>query len=261
MNIIHLSDLHFGEELPKVIEALNDEMIRLSPDLVIISGDFTQVASKEEFLIAQDFVNSLPAPVFCVPGNHDIPAFNLFERFFRPYHRYKSYINENLCPILRKGNVHIVGLNSARRALPHWNWANGSVSSTQRKFLKTQMKDQPADVWRICVLHHPIHKIDDMPIHVTVFGRKRALAIMDETKIDLVLTGHVHHSSIMTREAPCGHQGVYVSASTAISSRKRSHENGFNIINFDNREMNVESYSFEGHKFILSKAYKHLRKK
>lgn len=260
MKIIHLSDLHFGKDLPDVVSVLLTKLKTMQPDHIIISGDFTQIANEEEFRKAQAFVEALPGPVFCVPGNHDVPAFNLFQRFFKPYDLYKTFINQELCPVSEHDHAHIVGLNSARRALPHWNWANGAISNRQRYFMQESFSSVGPNKWRICVLHHPIHKIDDMPMDVTVFGRKRTLAVMDKLEVDLVLTGHVHHSSIMTRESASGHRGVYVSASTATSSRKRSHENGFNAITLKDEEMLVESYSLEKGQFELSKSLSHYKK-
>lgn len=260
MKIAHLSDLHFGRETPQVLEALKDKLKMLQPDLIIISGDFTQVANEAEFKQASAFLNDLSALVFCVPGNHDVPAFNLLQRFFRPYKLYKQFIHGDLCPVLKCENAHIVGLNSARRALPHWNWANGAISHKQRRFMSHSFADTEQDAWRICVLHHPIHKIDDMPIDVTVFGRKKTLALMEKLEVDLVLTGHVHHSSIMTRKNPeNGHTGVYVSASTAISSRRRHHENGFHFIHLNNDKMQVENYVFDLGVFKSSGLFQHLK--
>ena len=257
MKIIHLSDLHFGTEIPDVAHTLKTSLHNLKPDLIVISGDFTQVASAEEFKAAKDFIEQLPAPAFCVPGNHDVPPFNLYARFFTPYKNYKQYINENLCPVLDTDHAVFAGINSARRALPHWNWANGAVSEAQRQGLRAFFSGIDNNKWRICILHHPIHKVDDMPLNVTVFGKKKTLQLMDDLKIDLVLTGHVHHASIMTRGSANDHQSVYVSASTALSSRKRTQENGFNIITLNEGEMTVESHVYHDGQFTLSQSHKH----
>ena len=42
--IAHLSDLHFGAEIPDVVAALVEDVARAKPDLVAISGDLTQRA-------------------------------------------------------------------------------------------------------------------------------------------------------------------------------------------------------------------------
>ncbi len=251
--IIHLSDLHFGTESSAVVDALLNAIIAISPDYIMISGDFTQIGSEKEFRAAHDFLQKLPCPVFCVPGNHDVPARNLPERFGKPYAKYQKYITQNLSPVFVNEHIVIAGINSARRILPHWNWANGAISSEQRQYLKTIFApDEPR--WTLCMFHHPIHKVDDMPLDVTVFGRKKTLQTIQDLKIDIVLTGHVHHASITTR-GDNTHQSVYISASTALSSRKRGQENGFNLITLGERDMIIDIYTLQNQGFSVSKTF------
>lgn len=259
MKIIHLSDLHFGRDLKDVGQNLLYQIETIQPDLVIISGDFTQLATTDEFINARDFIKALPVPYFCVPGNHDIPAVNLFARMFHPYQKYKKYIDEDLNPDIENTDVMIAGINSARRILPHWNWANGAVSNQQRMRLHNFFSDANKHKWRICVLHHPIHKVNEMPISVTVFGRKRALSLMNKLNIDLVLTGHVHYPSVSTHGNE-KHQTVFVSASTALSSRKRGgQENGFNVISLSDKTLDVALYTFQNGQFQRQSTYAHKR--
>lgn len=255
MKIIHLSDLHFGTESHETVEALSESITVQAPDLVIISGDFTQIGSDKEFKVAQAFLKTLSAPYFSVPGNHDVPAVNLLERFFTPYKDYKTYIDDDLCPQFENNIAVIAGVNSSRRALPHWNWANGAVSEKQRQHVRGILENAKQR-WKIAVLHHPVHKVQDMPIDVTVFGRKRTLECFHDLKVDLVLTGHVHHASITTRGDE-EHQSVYVSASTALSSRKRGQENGFNTITLNQDSFKIDVYTLQSAGFENIKSYTH----
>ncbi len=249
MKIIHLSDLHFGTEKDNIINKLLDSLNQAKPDLTIISGDFTQRAFTQEFQKTKDFLNNLPCPAFCVPGNHDIPAYNLIERFFEPYQKYQNFINKDLCPVYENEKIKLAGLNSARRALPHWNWANGTISAEQRARLDRFFYPPPNDTrWKICTFHHPIHKVDTMPLDVTVFGRKATLKKIQDLKIDLVLTGHVHHASITTLGNDT-HQTVYLSASTALSNRTRDQENGFNLITLTKNTMTIDIYKLKNSNF------------
>ena len=141
----------------------------------------------------------------------------------------------------------IGGINSARRAVLHWNWANGAISNQQREWLRNKYKTDDSR-WKICMFHHPIHKVDDMPLDVTVSGRKRTLELIQELEIDLVLTGHVHHASIISRGNE-EHQTIYLSASTALSSRRRGQENGFNVIELLDDKMIIEIYKMQNSNF------------
>ena len=92
MKILHVSDLHFGHHDPALAAGFADDINAQKPDLVVASGDFTQIGTKEEFEQAREFLDKLHAPVFAVPGNHDVPAVNIFRRFFNPYGLYRRYI-------------------------------------------------------------------------------------------------------------------------------------------------------------------------
>jgi 3',5'-cyclic AMP phosphodiesterase CpdA len=257
MRIIHLSDLHFGTEDPRVVMQLQDALNGLRPAMTIVSGDFTQIGSRAEFTLARHFLSHLPGDRLCVPGNHDVPARNLYQRFFHPYLKYRHYIAPELDGTFENGDVLVAGINSARRCLPHWNWANGAVSEAQRAFLRDTFRpDEPR--WTILAMHHPIHKVTEMPIDVTVFGRKRTMQAVHDLKVDLVLTGHVHYASLTTI-GDQDHQTVYLSASTALSSRLRGQENGFNVIDVDADHMLIRSFVLKDKRFKPTMTYEHRR--
>lgn len=255
MRIIHLSDLHFGTETPEIFSRLQEVITTLHADLVVISGDFTQVAIDKEFEAAQKFIQSLTPPTLCVPGNHDVPRYDLIERFLDPFKKYKRYIDENLFPFYSQGDVIVAGLNSARSAVPHWNWANGAISQDQIDHLETIFKNSPAQR-RICVFHHPIHKALNDSMETHVFGGKNALNILNELKVELVLTGHVHHASITTL-GDINHRTIYLSASTALSSRLRTQANGFNLIDIDQDFLRIEIFTYKDGLFTSSENYAH----
>jgi 3',5'-cyclic AMP phosphodiesterase CpdA len=270
MKIIHLSDTHFGRQTANLLPAFAATAAQLAPDLVIISGDFTQHARHDEFTQAQAFLAALPCPFFAVPGNHDIPSANPLERFFDPYKRYRRYISPELCPRLETPMAVIAGLNSARRFLPHWNWANGAISGGQlQRLRRAYAEDEKAagrNRWRICTFHHPIHKVEDSSLAVTVFGAKDALRTISELKVDLVLTGHVHYAGVAAlgdimdeKRGKGGHKTLYVSASTTLSSRLRGQENGFNLITLQEEQILVDIYTYQSTGFASAARHIHPR--
>lgn len=255
MRFLHLSDLHFGTEEGDIVQHLNAAIDSIKPDLIVISGDFTQIANAKEFKKAHEFIKNLPAPVFCIPGNHDISRYNWIECFFNPYKKYKKFISPDLSPVLTGDEFSMAGLNTARPILPHWNWANGAISKTQLNHLENFFAGE-RNKYRICVMHHPIHKAEKVPLKVTVFGAHAAMQTIHELQIDLVLTGHVHHASITVIE-----NTVFASASTAISRRLRSQENGFNVIDFGPDYFEISHLVYDGKNFLNSGSYKHQKNK
>src|SRR5690349_5111634 len=115
MRMAHLSDLHFGKPDEALAPTVPPEPAAQELDLVVISGDFTQDGSEAEFKIAREFIDTLKAPVFAVPGNHDVPQINLFRRLVSPYAHYRKYIDTNLEPFVEIDGVAICGLRTARR--------------------------------------------------------------------------------------------------------------------------------------------------
>lgn len=239
MRIVHLSDLHFGTSHHDLRENLTRDVHKLNPDLVVISGDFTQVASREEFQKSYDFIHAMPCQVFSVPGNHDMPRLNFIERFLTPFKRYKNYVADDLDPTFENEIMHIVGINTARPVLPHWNWANGAISGSQIDSIRESFAGESSKL-KILVLHHPLQKSIGVPTDTVVFGGKKALEVILDLKVDLVLSGHVHHASITKIK-----DTVFVGASTALSSRLRRQENGYNVIDIDEGTFKVTHLAYK----------------
>ncbi|MGZ5269625.1 MAG: metallophosphoesterase [Ramlibacter sp.] len=83
--LLHISDTHFGTEQPKVAAALLALAHERRPDLLVYSGDMTQRAREVEFAAARAFCQELGiARMLALPGNHDIPLFDVFARAMHP---------------------------------------------------------------------------------------------------------------------------------------------------------------------------------
>ena len=128
MRICHLSDLHFGRHERQLAEGLADDLKEQRPDLVVVSGDFTQVGSEREFRAARAFLDTLQTPVFAVPGNHDVPAQNLLRRFIDPYGLYRRYVATDLEPFIELQGVAIAGIKTSRRLRAAMDVATTSTS-------------------------------------------------------------------------------------------------------------------------------------
>ena len=112
--IVHLSDLHFGRIDPALPPALLRAAVEAAPDLVVVSGDLTQRARVAEFKAAARFLETLPAPQLTVPGNHDVPLYNVLQRWLTPLDRYRRYITRDLAPFYQDAEIAVLGVNTAR---------------------------------------------------------------------------------------------------------------------------------------------------
>jgi len=256
MKIAHISDLHFGCAAPEVREKLKSALIERAVDLVIASGDITQSATDAEFADAQAFFASLPMPVFCVPGNHDLPGIDL-TRFINPWKRYRRYISPDLEPEFKTPLVHVKGINTARMILPSWNWAYGSISQRQCRSVAKAFQASTAP-WRVFVMHHPVMNSKEFPLDATLFHANHLLETLAEQRVDLILAGHQHHAYIENRVVN-GHTTLFLNASTAMSLRIRQQPNGFNMLEFSDKSVRIDRMELKGERFETFSAESHTK--
>ncbi len=112
--IAHLSDIHFGRVDPLLVPPLIRAVNQSKPDLVAVSGDLTQRARSHQFKQAREFLDALPRPQIVVPGNHDVPLYNIFARFVEPLDKYRRYISDDLRPFYHDDEIAVLGVNTAR---------------------------------------------------------------------------------------------------------------------------------------------------
>ena len=153
--LVHLSDLHFGAHDEDLVEAVEASVDGLKPDLIVISGDFTQRARTEQFKEACRFLEQLRDnghEVIGVPGNHDVPLYDVLRRFLSPLTRYRRFIDETLCPFIELPGVAVLGINTARSL----TFKDGRISEEQIEFIRETFSRTPAEAFRILVTHHPL---------------------------------------------------------------------------------------------------------
>ena len=85
--IAHLSDLHFGRHDETAAERLLADISEVKPNITVVTGDLTQRARHRQFAAARAFLEKLPRPVVVIPGNHDVPLYDIVERFLGPFER------------------------------------------------------------------------------------------------------------------------------------------------------------------------------
>lgn len=228
--IAHISDLHFGRNNRPVERALLAELHALKPSLVVVSGDLTQRANNREFRHARNFLEEIPFPLLVVPGNHDIPFFDITRRFLIPMHRYRYYITNELSPLYLDEELSVVGLNTTRS----FTVQNGKVSPKHIAHMESVFSQVDPSTLRIVVAHHPFVRAPAETRRKIVTGAQKGLMTMDRCNVDLVLVGHFHYGYTVDAKSlypDLRRQIVIAQAGTAISTRtRREKTNTFNII-------------------------------
>ncbi|MBC7742532.1 MAG: metallophosphoesterase [Bdellovibrionaceae bacterium] len=238
IRIAHLSDPHFGANYPEVVNALTSSMKDLKPSLIILSGDITQRARCEQFVAAEKFVQQLAEfPWAIVPGNHDIPLFNIFARLFYPYKYFKNVFKGLLEKEIPVKSVHVFTLNSTSR----FRHVQGALSAKQ---IKKIVADPLAETdVRIACFHHPMDCPKTVDEKNLLRNRDEAMQVFAKAGIDLILGGHIHDPYVNLsgeRYPNVKRQSIISVAGTCLSWRTRAGApNSFHLIDIDTADKKI----------------------
>ncbi|WP_137921004.1 metallophosphoesterase [Hydrogenophaga sp. 2FB] len=240
--ILQISDPHFGTEVPEVAQALVHLGQQLRPDLVVLSGDITQRARTAQFAAARAFMERFDAPRLVLPGNHDIPLFNLWGRLVRPYAGYRAAFGDELEPVFVSPALMVLGVNTTR-AHRH---KNGEVSAAQVARVAERLAQATAAQLRVVVVHQPIEVVRERDVHDRLRGHAAAQAAWAAAGADVVMGGHIHLPYVVPLPGLARPMWA-VQAGTAVSSRVRPDApNSVNLLRWDaaERACAVEQWDF-----------------
>jgi 3',5'-cyclic AMP phosphodiesterase CpdA len=195
--------LHTGQPL----RALLQDIVTYAPDHVAVTGDLINLAGRDEFLPARDFLAGLgdSEHVTLVPGNHDATVLQPWAQGFghwAPWMESDSAGGGAFPLLRRRGEVAIIGLSSAI-ATPVFS-AAGALGAAQLAALEQILARTGAEkLFRIIMIHHP-----------PVMGRggaRKALRdragfcdVLQRQGAELVLHGHHHVTSLSSIAGQAG---------------------------------------------------------
>jgi 3',5'-cyclic AMP phosphodiesterase CpdA len=253
--IVHLSDPHFGTEIPRVEQAVRRVVSSLSPELVVLSGDITQRARKSQFVAAQRFVAALDVPrVVVIAGNHDIPLFNLWARAFSPYRNFRRAFGEELSPSYESDDLLVVCTKTTRRR----RHKHGELSRRQIDAVGERLARARPQQLRVVVTHQPLSVTRETDVRNLVRGNEAAIHAWAKAGLDVALGGHIHLPYIQPLMAKYGlERPVWaVQAGTALSHRIREGiPNSLNVIrNAARVRCEVERWDYDAVKAEFAQA-------
>ena len=236
LTIAHISDLHAGSPyfVPSLMDRVVIELNELQPDVVLCTGDLTEMGFRQDYVVAREYLERIECPqVVVIPGNHDARnvGYVHFEDLIGP--RWQT---------LHLEKVTIVAVDSTEPDLDH-----GQIGRARYEWLADQFSAPTA--FRIFMLHHHL-----LPIPGT--GRERnmvydagdTLQVLQACKVNLVLSGHKHVPHAWHFE-----DMFVVNAGTVCSLRLRGDTRPcYNIVTIEeDRVRVVRKYPFHGAETII----------
>lgn len=251
--IAHLSDLHFGAHDPKVVDATIAWMQEHRPDLIILSGDFTQRATVSQFQQASSYINRLRAAGFitlAVPGNHDVPLYDVLRRFMSPLKRYQRYVSNDLCPWFENDELAVLGINTARSL----TIKDGKINRKQMTMIEKRFAAVSPEKTRILVTHHPLFAMpiaEGNELSEAVGRHEDAIESVSRAGVHVALAGHFHRTYTDAASKMVENAGgaLVIQAGTATSTRFRNNElqsfNWLHVARNDDLELQVIAWNGE----------------
>ena len=233
--LFHLSDIHFGLEDDRALDWVMQEIAEKRPAAVAITGDLTMRARSREFEAACHWIRSLDAPVTVEVGNHDLPYFNLIERFTTPYRRFRG-IQGLIDSEIDLPDIAIVPLKTVRRWQPRWPWSHGWVTQKALERTLHAIDSLPPGTRALVACHHPLVEAGTHGKAWTR-GGDRALAELARRNVLATLSGHVHDPFDIVRQTPEG--PVRMIGAGTLSQRIRSTPQSFNELTWDGETLKV----------------------
>jgi len=251
--LVHVSDLHFGRVDRALLSPLTRRVHALRPNLVVVSGDLTQRAKSAEFRDARRFLDALPGPLLVVPGNHDIPYYNFFQRFFQPLAKYRRYISSEVEPAFIDEEIAVVGVNTARSSV----FKGGRINAAQIERVRERLCRLDERITKMVVTHHPFDLPEEHQARKLVGRARQAMEMFAACGADILLAGHLHtsHTGDTAARYKIGdYAALVVQAGTATSVRGRGEANSFNVLRIEPQKVSVERFGWSSDDFALAQS-------
>ena len=244
LRVAHLSDLHFGGEDRPAVEAVLSYLQATPPDLTLVTGDVTLNGTPSEFRAASAWLQRIPRPSLCTPGNHDTPYWNLVLRALQPFRRYRRHIGPVNSDAFVTSALAVKMINTARGAQPRPDWSKGAISLEDTQAAVVELGAATPAALRVVGCHHPLIEMQGAPVSGSVHRGAAAADRLARGGIDLILTGHVHTPFAIA--LPYGDALTYAVGAGTLSLRTRGTPPSFNLIGVDDQTIEVRVIAWTG---------------
>ncbi len=224
--LVHLTDLHFGLHRADLVAPLRDAVLAARPDVIVASGDLSQRARRGQFGAAMAFLRGLGVPFMVIPGNHDVPLYNLVARWLAPLAGYRRGASEDVTPTLAIGRLRLYGINTA----DPFQWRGGIARPDEVERVCRAMTAERDDVTNILVAHHPFEEPPTFQRGETR-GARAAMEQLAAAGLHVILSGHLHHWTVgLGIDGTAGRSLFQMQTGTALCAREGERDHGFAVL-------------------------------
>jgi len=264
---LHRAGIHRQE----VLDALRQDLLRLRPDHVAVTGDIVNISLPAEFRRAGEWLRTLgmPADVSVVPGNHDAYVHVSWERSWAYWSEFlrgdtpppgaarrTEVPAEAWFPVVRRrGPLALVGLSTAVPTAP--GRATGTLGRSQLDRLARSLRELgAAGLFRVVLLHHPPHPAG-APATKVLTDAEHLQRVIAEQGAELVLHGHEHRLRMHELPGRDGTVPVFGVASASLLPQGSRVTAGQYHIHYVSRhpdgwamETHIRSFDVHHHRFV-----------
>jgi 3',5'-cyclic AMP phosphodiesterase CpdA len=256
VQLLHVSDLHFGGHANVgQVEALEGMIPDLRPDVVVLSGDLAQRARHGEFQRARAFLNlaAKTAPVYVLPGNHDVAW------WWRPllpfgrealYEKYRRYFGAELTPTLTVPGAVIAGALTANGV----GWVSltgrlrdlavmGDLPKREAVRVREVFSKAPPELARVLVLHHNVLR-GEISRRMGLAQWRRAQRRIVESGAEVVLCGHDHQEGADL----LGERVIVSTAGTLCTPARGGRPSSFNFVTIEATAVHITFFRWDSHR-------------
>jgi 3',5'-cyclic AMP phosphodiesterase CpdA len=233
--IVHLTDLHFGRERSELVQPLHLALRAVQPELVVVTGDLAHRARRGQFRQAMGFLHGLKLPFVTLPGNHDVPLYNVFARFLFPFRGWRSSVSKELTPQAKVGRLRIFAANTA----DPFRVRRGVLRRRDLSQITAELRNGPGNAINILACHHPFIEPPGFERGET---RRAAWALprLAHDGLQVILAGHLHHWSVGMGITPATPRKVLIlQTGTALCARIGERDHGFSVLDFESEEIAI----------------------
>ncbi|MDQ3889360.1 MAG: metallophosphoesterase [Actinomycetota bacterium] len=248
VRVLQVSDLHAGTREEPEVEADLRRLVRdTAPEVVVASGDLTHRNERDQHERAAALLHSLERPLVVIPGNHDIPRWppSRFRATFDEFVRVWSETE----PVYSSERVVVCGLNSVRP----WKQQGGALGRSQLERASRVFAGSRPGALRVVALHHHLLGAPWRTMKRTIANRSTVLGALVDAGAELILSGHVHQSSVGERREFEVADAKVRAATVVISPglgqprpRRRGEARGLHLFEADERTLRVFTFAWVG---------------